>query len=55
MKGVWCAAMHEWIMGMQPGSLGPKIGAERRAQVGKSEVEEERTRDSASVCGGWLV
>jgi hypothetical protein len=47
MKGVWPAEMQEWIVGMQAISLGPKIGAERRAQVEKVGVFEVRTRDSA--------
>jgi len=51
MKGVWCAAMQACIVGMTVGSLGPKIGAERREQVAKerSGVEAERTRFSAIV------
>lgn len=42
-------------MGITVGSLGPKMGAERREQVAKerSGLEAERTRFSARVC--WLL
>lgn len=49
MKAVCPAAMHEWMMGMQAGSLGPKMGAERRAQVEKVGVLALRTMFSARV------
>lgn len=50
IKGVWPAGMHECIVGMHTVSLRPKMGAERRAQVAKSFVFAESTRDSASAC-----
>lgn len=48
--------IREWMEGRRMGSLGPKIGALRRAQVMKvwEGVVEERTRDSARVCGGLV-
>jgi hypothetical protein len=51
MKGVWCEAMHAWRSGRMDGSVGPRMGAGRRAQVGKVGVEEERIRDSARAWG----
>lgn len=44
--------MQECIVGITVGSLGPKMGAERREQVAKerSGLEAERTRFSARVC-----
>jgi hypothetical protein len=47
-------AIREWMAGISTASLGPKIGAGRRAQVGKWGVEEARTRDSARAWGGEL-
>jgi hypothetical protein len=43
--------MQEYIAGMTVGSLGPKMGAERREQVAKerSWVFADRTRFSAMV------
>jgi hypothetical protein len=47
MKGLVWAAMREWIVGITMASVGPKIGAERRAQVEKVGEEDARTWDSA--------
>jgi hypothetical protein len=47
MKGVVWAPIRAWIVGTTIASVGPKIGAERRAQVGNEGVEEERMWDSA--------
>ncbi len=49
MKGVWPAAMQEWMTGMQFMSLGPKMGAGLSAQVAKSGVLAATTRSSATA------
>jgi hypothetical protein len=52
MKGVERAAMRAWMVGIMTGSVGPKIGAERRAMVGNVGWEEVRVRDSAMA---WVM
>jgi hypothetical protein len=48
MKGVWWDLMSEWKVGIMVASLGPKMGAGRKAQVENVGVEAERIKDSAS-------
>lgn len=47
MKGVWCRAMRECMVGIMTVSVGPRMGAGRREQVGKEAWLACRTRDSA--------